>query len=226
MINLFKCHIHYILYKVFVYIFIVMIIFNTIIDISIAISLPTNLTYRDENIFYFTSLNQIIRLEVLVLSLLISSFSFTSNIDGYRALLIPSGVSRLKYFLTKYLVLLFVSLLSLFIIYLIAIIIGLFKISHLKIPYNVILNLVISTVYFSSIGILLVQITDSFYTVIIGFVLILLCNFELGDNLLKYFLLLIDDENNFYTSSTYYFFLDILLVVINLIIYEKRDLQT
>lgn len=227
MINLCKCHLVYLLNKVFVYIFLIVIGFNFVFDLVILINLPNNLTYKEETVYYYSSINQITRLELLVVSSIISSFSFQTSIDQYRSILVPSGISRTKYFFTKYITIFLVSLSVVIIVNFEVLLLGLiFKINIDNDFFYSVLGLIISTLYFEGIGVILLLLTDNFYMVLVLIVLIFFTSVDLGDNMLKYFIMFINEDNHYLMSLAYYFILDVLLFFIGLLIYQKKDLQT
>lgn len=227
MLSLCKCHLVYLLNKVFVYIFLIVIGFNFIFDLIILINMPDNLTYKEETAYYYSSINQIMRLELLVVNSIISSFSFQTSIDQYRSILVPSGVSRSKYFFTKYLTIFLVSFSVVVIVNFEVLLLGLiFRINIDSDFFYSVLGLIISTLYFEGIGVILLLLTDNFYMVLVLIVLILFTSVDIGDNGLKYFIMFINEDNHYLMNLGYYFIFDILLFFIGLLIYQKKDLQT
>ena len=59
-----------------------------------------------------------------------------------------------------------------------------------------------------------------------SFVLLLSTTLDIDSDFLKYFIVLINEDMKFFITSIYYLILCAIIFIINIIIYNKRDLQT
>ena len=226
-IKLCKCHLIYLVNRLFIYVFIIITILNLAYNIFVINSMDKYLSLVEESKFYYLSCFQIYRLEILLFTLLISSFFFISNNDQYRALILPSGISRNKYFITKIVTITCLLLIiTIFEGLLIMIVAGIWNIDFYLDFVLCEIDLIISLLYFMLVSVLFIQITDSIYIIIGSFVLLLFTSLDIGNSFFKYFICIVNENMRFFVSEIYYIFFVCLLLVINIILYNKRDLQT
>ena len=226
-IKLCKCHLIYLVNRLFIYVFIIITILNLAYNIFVINSMDKYLSLVEESKFYYLSCFQIYRLEILLFTLLISSFFFISNNDQYRALILPSGISRNKYFITKIVTITCLLLIiTIFEGLLIMIVAGIWNIDFYLDFVLCEIDLIISLLYFMLVSVLFIQITYSIYIIIGSFVLLLFTSLDIGNSFFKYFICIVNENMRFFVSEIYYIFFVCLLLVINIILYNKRDLQT
>lgn len=226
-IKLCKCHRYYLLNKLFIIVFVIITILNIIYNLFIALSIDNYVSLMEKSKFYYLSTYQIFRLEILLLTLITCSFSFISSNDQYRSLILTSNISRNKFVITKIItifsVLFVITIIEGLIIMVIACICD---IDFYRNYFEIVYNLFISIIYFGLISILFVQISDSIYVMVGSFVLLLSTTLDIDSNFLKYFIVLINEDMKFFITSIYYLILCAIIFIINIIIYNKRDLQT
>lgn len=168
----------------------------------------------------------------VILFSFIYGYSFYKDIDCYRSLVLVNDISREKYIITKLFVLFFISVIFVFFSLIIHYLIPLFFKVYIDIKgIYFFISLIFLVNYYGLISVILVQITDNIYVCLLPiFIYILINSFILNAdrkiiNLFGYFFIIFDETNTIIHSNSYSILIILLLIIVNIVIFNKRDLH-
>jgi len=235
MINLIKCHFNYLINKATIFIIIIVFLISLFSNLISITSINSELSYVENNKIYFFNSLLIIKILASFLSVFIFSYSFLPKSDQYVFLIVTADISRLKYLLTKILAISIFLGLFIWIQMVMYILVGFIGYHMFIFDINIFtafINLFLLIIYFGGLGCLLVQVIDNIYTVIIPISLMnigTIINEEKINVLYKiYNLLFINFKNETWSFVYGYFhtvFILLIIFVINIIIYQYKDLN-
>lgn len=224
--KLYKCHYIFILNRPIKIISLIIFIGLLLIYVLLLNSFPKELSYKQLIESFYQVSYDIMRIFIITVSIIISGYSFFSDNDQYRCLILSKIISRKKYFITKYLVLLIYLLIFSFIETVTIAMIGYYK--FFMIEYSILnyfVDLGIGIIYYVGISILIIQIFDYFYCIFIS--LGIFITSSIIDTKIIFYFIPIYFDNRLYHNYFYRYyclFLCVLLLIINIIVYERKDL--
>lgn len=232
--NLISCHFNYLFNKTFL-IAIALVLAISVIGDVLSVHLLTDFYgYREANSLYFFNSFMILRIISGFLFIFLMGNSFHPKVDQYSCLFLTSGVSRFRYFTSKVITLEIGGacfILGEYVIYLTVGWIGyegfVFRIADLEAFASLFLLLI----FYGLIGMLLVQIFQNLYTIIIPFSILnvgmMVC--ENPDSGIFYvfnlFFLGLEDESMHLVFGTFHgIFLIIVVLIANFVYFRFKDL--
>lgn len=231
---LIKCHFSYIVNKATIIIIAIVLFISLLSNILSIYSLNSNLGIIESNQLYFLNSFLVLKIVLIFLAIFLFSYSFYSKSDQYVMLIVTSNVSRKQYFITKVSVLVTFLSVYLYLQYFIFLLVGIifhrgfyFNMDHL-IAY---LNLLISVIYFGLLGQTFILLINNLYIMIIPFILMNIGSIinEDSDNKLfsiyNYLFPTLTEKNDFYYGYLHLVGLLVIIFLLNLFIYERKDLS-
>ncbi len=189
--------------------------------------------FNDNNYIYFHNVFMICKFVIIVYSIFLFGYSFTSKLDQYIVIFIAAGISRYKIIITKLIALCIVVLIVCYFSYFQYVCVGfifykefIFDIKYLE----SFISLLLLALYYGFFSLLLMQIFDNIYVIIIPFALMNLSEIINEDSgkiieAINYVILNYSNKLYFHYSSIHAMFLIIILVVINIYFYGYKDLK-
>lgn len=221
--KLIKCHFYYLFNKVNIFIIIVSIVFSIGFLVVNAISLDDRISNNFKGYEFYNNCFQIIKIVLSFDSIFIFGYSFCLNNDYYRVIIINNQIKRIKYFISKVIVLFFVIFIIYFILFLSLLIISISF--NLYLDNNMIYSfftLFIFCLFYSNFTITLILLINNIYIIFIPF-FISFVNINDSFNIIKFIIPILHD-NLFILNPIYYILILIFLFLINLIIWNNKDL--
>lgn len=231
--NLLRCHLNYLISKTTIIVSALVLFIIVLASISSSLALDNSTGYIDNNYIYFYNTFFITKIILVIYAVFIFGYSFTSKSDQYVIIFIASGISRSRIIITKLLALAIVVLGICYFAYFEYMLIGfiLFKQFIFSIKYLLAyLALYLLLCYFGLMSVLLIQIFDNIYTIIIPFALMNFGEIINEDNnlLVDIFNILIPNYSNklvFHFGGFHAIILCLILLVINIYIYQIKDIK-
>lgn len=226
-LNLIKCHYFQIISKITLCSLFFIIILLMIEKILIAISLDYKQTSELRSLTFLFSVFETEKIFSIILFVFIFGASFNSNQDSYRSFILTNKISRNEYFITKYITIVFVLFIYTLILLLSTLVIS--CLYNIIISINFIysyLSLFLLNCYYGLFSILLIQLFNNYYLVIIPFIIYILINTLDYYDLYTYISVMINTNGIIYNGYLYAIFLILFLFTINIVIFNNKDLQS
>ena len=226
-LNLIKCHYYQIISKITLCSLLFIIFLLVIEKILIVTSLDYNQTSDIRSLTFLFSVFETEKIFSIILFVFIFGASFNSTQDSYRSFILTNKISRYEYFITKYITIIFVLFCYTLILLLSTILIS--YLFNIIITINYIysyLSLLLLICYYGLLSILLIQLFNNYYLVIIPFIIYILINSLDNNNLFTYVSIIINTNGIIYNGYLYAISLILFLFLVNLIIYNSKDLQS
>ena len=228
MLRILKIHYAFILNKPIKIIILIISVLNLIFSFSIINSFLKETTYHELINSYYNVVFSILKLILTIISIIIFGFSFLSQNEQYRFLIISPklGINKVNFFLSKVLLLNIFLIIMVLIQVSIVLLIGLIycrRIENVLFFYS--FELIITILYFSQLTILIIQLFNYFYAIFISIVISIVTFSTINSNELRFFsYILITFKEDRLQNIVYSIFLVFVLLVINTVIYKKKNL--
>jgi len=231
--NLIKCHLNYLISKTTIIVSLIAGLIIVIISISSVLMLDKNVKYSENNYLYFYNGFLITKIIIVIFSVFIFGYSFSSKSDQYIIILVAAGITRTRIITTKILALSMVMFILCYFSYFQYLLIGLvfFKEFIFMMDYLIAyIALYMIAYFFGLVSMLLIQIFDNIYTIIIPFALMNLSEIlnEYKGSIIKVINLIIP----YYTKDFTFEFgwmhaliWIIIQVLMNAYYYDKKDIK-
>lgn len=173
---------------------------------------------------YYLSSFQFIRLFSTIISIFISYNSFSSSNDSYKVMIIKGKKDRIKYILSKIILILFINILFTIIQIIIIISFGYIKTNIVKdYEFQSLFGLLVGEVFYSLLGILFGIVFNSTYYIIIP-IFIYIFSLAVNDTIFSYIIICYNNID-LCLDYSYYIFISIALLLASIIIFMYKDFQ-
>lgn len=229
--SLFKCHLYYLMNKKTLIIIFISLFIGSLCFFS---NIYTNkfITSNEEIEQYYETSVIMVKLILCFLAIFIFANSMQAYNDFYVYFIIPNNISRRKYIITKTLLMIFIVFLITFLLLLLYLFIGFIANKNFYLQSRFIFSFLILFLIASIYGLytmILMQIFQNLYFVILSFLVVIFVNNLESDNLIAKTILFIFPNISNYPNSLisliHLVYLNVLLVIINVFIYNNRDLN-
>ncbi len=232
--DLFKLKFNYLINKITVVILLVCIVIIFISFVSDIYAVDNMLAYKEINDMYFKNALLVSKTIILFLSVYLFAYSISFKNDFLIYLLIPLRVKRRTNVLITILINSLIILILFLITFFLFVILS-FSLNHLYLDLgriNAFLNAYLVCIIYGVLSMLFMQITNNYFSLIISMGIFILTNSVISDFEASNFELLvlyvfpnISDSGVFVTSSIYLVIYLFILGIINILVYERRDLN-
>ncbi len=221
----------------------VMLISNLLIivlGVGVGSCLLINLLSYQSNIYftnyeiiknYLDSSHLFVQMISIVVCMMIFINSFSEKNDNYCVFLIGKGYSKNYYLLSKIFVIITIVFIYVLVVFELFVIIGRVKNVYFAFKYlylNIYFKIFIVSIFFGFICLLFQQIIKSLYAIIISFSLyicsLILINLDYKTKKVIGYFIIIVNNYKFINGFFHVVFILMVLLILNLIIYNKKDL--
>jgi len=222
-----ECHYYHIVSKITLCSLLIIILILTIDKVLIISTLDFKMTNGEKSLSFFLNTFETDKIFSVLLSTFIYGYSFTNQQDSYRSFILINNISRKKYFLTKVFTIIIVIFIYDGLLFISSILILMLKeIYFLNIFISGYYSLFILMNFYGLVSLLLVQLSNNFYLIILPFMIYLLSASIVMDSQSNNSVMLVIMPNGIINNGYYYgVMLIIILLILNIFIYLKRDLQ-
>lgn len=221
----------------------VMLISNLLIivlGVGVGSCLLINLLSYQSNIYftnyeiiknYLDSSHLFVQMISIVVCMMIFINSFSEKNDNYCVFLIGKGYSKNYYLLSKIFVIVTIVFMYVLVVFELFVIIGRVKNVYFAFKYlylNIYFKIFIVSIFFGFICLLFQQIIKSLYAIIISFSLyicsLILINLDYKTKKVIGYFIIIVNNYKFINGFFHVVFILLVLLILNLIVYNKKDL--
>ena len=222
----------YILNKTTIFIFVLINIILLLANIFLSIGIDEKQGIEMIVLYYINGSMSLINLLGVFSSIILFSYPFTYKQDQYIYLIINEKNTKNKYFISKYLLLIFICIVNVFMFFCDFCLPFIFKFQIMNIEKNVIkifCEMFLLYIYYGNLSMLLILLFDNLYILMISFsIYIFSSSIQNNDVFIKglfnKIVISINIENwHLEQSVGYTLFIIIFLFVINYLIYQKMD---
>ena len=232
--NLIKCHLNYLISKTTIIVTIIVILIIMIGSLSSVLQLEVYLSYNDNNYIYFNNVFIISKVIIIIYSIFLFGYSFLTKTDQYSAILIASGISRIKIVISKIIAISIIIFAICYFTYLQYLVIGLINFREFLFVFNYLKSFIflfLLACFFGLFSLQLIQKFDNIYTILIPFALMNLSEM-VGEDVSLVFKIIYfvvpyySNKLNFYYGSIHAIILVIILMILNVYYYNLKDIKT
>lgn len=231
--SLVKCHLNYLISKTTIIVTAIVMIIILIGCLSAVLTIDESISYKENNYLYFNNVFMITKFIIIVFSIFLFGYSFTSKSDQYVVILISAGLKRKIIIITKIIAISIVIFIISYIAYFQYVVVGFIIYKQFIFSSDYLyayLAIFILSVFFGLFSLLLIQKFDNIYTIIIPFSLMNLSEIINEDNsnivkIINFLILNFSYKLEFYYSSIHAIILIIIMLVINIYYYDIKDIK-
>lgn len=228
---LIKCHFNYLISKMTIIISLIAYLIILMVTATSIFFLDVDLSFRENNYMFFYDSFIIAKIITIIFSIFLFSYSFLSKVDNYNIILIASGIKKTKIIITKMITISLVIFIFVYIIYFSYLLIGVIFYKNFLFESKYLfsyLNLYLICLFFGFFSVLLIQVFNNIYTIIIAYALYNLSEVFKANNsiIIRSFNLFIPGLNEslvFHYGIIHIILITFLLISINIYYYCNKS---
>ena len=222
-----KCHYYHIISRITLCSLFIILLLLIMDKIIVVLGLDYNSSSVELSLYYFQNVFETDKIFSILITSFIFGYSMTNEQDSYRSFVLVSNVTRKKYFLLKVL-----TISIIIFIYICLVFISFFTVGRIKgiiirdIQIVSYLSLFLMSCYYGLLSCLFIQLFNNFYLVILPFVIYIICNSLIYEDIFKFlqYLIVIINEKGLIPNGMFVASLFVILILfLNLFVFMKRD---